>query len=203
MKGMILKDFINIKTQLVYYAAAALVFGAVSVVMNNIYFFCGFMLFISLGSLMSAMAYDEQDRWAKFAVASGVPRRKLVGEKYLLSLFLTIPVMLLGLVVVCLLAEQRTEGIYAVLMYGFLALLMAAFIMPLFFRFGAEKARVFFIVCFLAATAIVTASMGIAEKAGGENFFLLGLIVVSACAAAAFTISYFISLRIYIKKEFN
>lgn len=46
---------------------------------------------------------------------------------------------------------------------------------PLFFRFGAEKARVFFIVCFLAATAIVTASMGIAEKAGGENFFLLGL----------------------------
>ena len=180
MKGMILKDFINIKTQLVYYAAAALVFGAVSVVMNNIYFFCGFMLFISLGSLMSAMAYDEQDRWAKFAVASGVPRRKLVGEKYLLSLFLTIPGMLLGLVVVCLLAEQRTEGIYAVLMYGFLALLMAAFIIPLFFRFGAEKARVFFIVCFLAATAIVTASMGIAEKAGGENFFLLGLIVVYA-----------------------
>ncbi|MFR6055167.1 MAG: ABC-2 transporter permease [Eubacteriales bacterium] len=110
MKGMILKDFINIKTQLVYYAAAALVFGAVSVVMNNIYFFCGFMLFISLGSLMSAMAYDEQDRWAKFAVASGVPRRKLVGEKYLLSLFLTIPVMLLGLVVVCLLAEQGRRG---------------------------------------------------------------------------------------------
>ncbi|MFR6055168.1 MAG: ABC-2 transporter permease [Eubacteriales bacterium] len=88
-------------------------------------------------------------------------------------------------------------------MYGFLAFLMAAFIIPLFFRFGAEKARVFFIVCFLAATAIVTASMGIAEKAGGENFFLLGLIVVSACAAAAFTISYFISLRIYVKKEFN
>ena len=116
---------------------------------------------------------------------------------------MTIPVMLLGLVVVCLLAEQRTEGIYAVLMYGFLALLMAAFIIPLFFRFGAEKARVFFIVCFLAATAIVTASMGIAEKAGGENFFLLGLIVVSACAASAFTISYFISLRIYVKKEFN
>ena len=45
MKGLLLKDFYNVKNLILYYALVAAVFAVVSVVSSNIYFFCGFMIF--------------------------------------------------------------------------------------------------------------------------------------------------------------
>ncbi len=201
MKGLLYKDFLNIKSQLIYYAAAVLVFIAVSYFQKNIYFFCGFMLFVSLGALMSAMTYDQQDGWSKFAVASGVPKAKLVGEKYLLSLLLTVPVMLLGVASSCFL-KNKGEGVCAVMTYGMLAFIMTAFIIPLFFKYGSEMARVFFIGGFLVAVMLFAATMGLADKFGAENFYLLSVTISAFCAAIAFTVSYFTSLKIFKNKDF-
>ena len=45
MKGMIYKDLLNIKTQIIYYSAAIAAITIVSLFQNNIYFFCGFICF--------------------------------------------------------------------------------------------------------------------------------------------------------------
>ena len=39
MKGLLLKDFYNVKNLILYYALVAAVFAVVSVVSSNIYFF--------------------------------------------------------------------------------------------------------------------------------------------------------------------
>ena len=203
MKGMIYKDLLNIKTQIIYYSAAIAAITVVSLFQNNIYFFCGFILFVSLGSLMSAMTYDQQDGWNRFAIASGVPKSKLVSEKYLLSLLLTLSVMVLGVVIACVMTEAKGESVFAVLTYGMLAFIMASFIIPLFIKYGSEKARLFFIGCFLIAVMLFAGSVGLADKFGAGNFYLISVIITSICAATAFFISYFVSLSIFKNKDFT
>lgn len=80
MKGRFYKDLLNLKTHFFYYALEIAVFAAVSYFMENVYFFCGLMIFLSVSATISNMQCDEVDGFEKFAVLSGISKKKLVGE---------------------------------------------------------------------------------------------------------------------------
>ena len=110
--------------------------------------------------------------------------------------------MVLGVVIACVMTEAKGESVFAVLTYGMLAFIMASFIIPLFIKYGSEKAR-FFIGCFLIAVMLFAGSVGLADKFGAGNFYLISVIITSICAATAFFISYFVSLSIFKNKDFT
>ena len=91
MKGTFLKDVINLKGQLLYYAVVIAVFFAVGAVSGNIYFYAGVSMFCGVVAPLSAIAYDEKDNWDKFALASGVTRNQLAVSRYLLGLIIFLP----------------------------------------------------------------------------------------------------------------
>lgn len=62
MAGIFLKDFKNIRGQLVYYFVVFAVLAAVSLVTRNIYFMGG-VSFLGVSFPLSAFAADEKDRW--------------------------------------------------------------------------------------------------------------------------------------------
>ena len=98
MKGLLLKDFYNVKNLISYYALVAAVFAVVSVVSSNIYFFCGFMIFISVGLVSSTISYDAQDKWDRYALSSGVSRRTAVLSKYVFTVVTILCSLALGLI---------------------------------------------------------------------------------------------------------
>lgn len=91
MFGVMLKDIKNVRGQLLYYAAVVAVFFAIGIILKNVYFYMGAIIFVAAVLPISALAYDEKDNWDKFALASGVTRGQLVIARYVLGIVAFVP----------------------------------------------------------------------------------------------------------------
>lgn len=202
MKGLLLKDFYNVKNLILYYALVAAVFAVVSVVSSNIYFFCGFMIFISVGLVSSTISYDAQDKWDRSCLSRRFPTHG-------------------GLVEVCFYSRNHTLFAGARLDFGVGARVSAgggfsagrrlflcgrvkrrhrpALFFP--FRRGKGARHLHDRHCFHRCVD------------GWRHFFVRAvefcragawmLVLLAVLSVAILAISYFVSLRIYRNKEFN
>ena len=162
MKGLLLKDFYNVKNLILYYALVAAVFAVVSVVSSNIYFFCGFMIFISVGLVSSTISYDAQDKWDRYALSSCVSRRTAVLSKYVFTVVTILCSLALGLILALALGYRQAVDFLPVVAYSFAGVLSVGIVLPCFFRFGVEKARVLYMIVFVFTVALMV---------GGISFF--------------------------------
>ena len=64
MKGMLLKDILNIRGQIAYYAVIIAVFFAVAAVTGNLYFYAGISCFCGVAVPLSAVARDARQAGA-------------------------------------------------------------------------------------------------------------------------------------------
>ena len=155
MKGLLLKDFYNVKNLILYYALVAAVFAVVSVVSSNIYFFCGFMIFISVGLVSSTISYDAQDKWDRYALSSGVSRRTAVLSKYVFTVVTILCSLALGLILALALGYRQAVDFLPVVAYSFAGVLSVGIVLPCFFRFGVEKARVIYMIVIVFTVALM------------------------------------------------
>ncbi len=201
MKGTFLKDVINLKGQLLYYAVVIAVFFAVGAVSGNIYFYAGVSIFCGVVAPLSAIAYDEKDNWDKFALASGVTRKELAVSRYALGLAIFLPVWLVSFVFFAFPAFRTAENLYTVLTFGGLGLAVMDVVLPLVFKIGVEKARAAYIVLVVAVMALCVGAASFIGLAGGSAP-LVGAIAALAVGGAGLPVSLCVSLAIYRKKDF-
>lgn len=201
MKGTFLKDVINLKGQLLYYAVVIAVFFAVGAVSGNIYFYAGVSIFCGVVAPLSAIAYDEKDNWDKFALASGVTRKELAVSRYALGLAIFLPVWLVSFVFFVFPAFRTAENLYTVLTFGGLGLAVMDVVLPLVFKIGVEKARAAYIVLVVAVMALCIGAGSFIGLAGGSAP-LVGAIAALAVGGAGLPVSLCVSLAIYRKKDF-
>lgn len=203
MKGLLLKDFYNVKNLILYYALVAAVFAVVSVVSSNIYFFCGFMIFISVGLVSSTISYDAQDKWDRYALSSGVSRRTAVLSKYVFTVVTILCSLALGLILALALGYRQAVDFLPVVAYSFAGVLSVGIILPCFFRFGVEKARVIYMIVIVFTVTLMVGGISLFERLNfaAQAPWMIALFAVLSVAILA--ISYFVSLRIYRNKEFN
>lgn len=203
MKGLLLKDFYNVKNLILYYALVAAVFAVVSVVSSNIYFFCGFMIFISVGLVSSTISYDAQDKWDRYALSSGVSRRTAVLSKYVFTVVSILCSLALGLILALALGYRQAVDFLPVVAYSFAGVLSVGIVLPCFFRFGVEKARVIYMIVIVFTVALMVGGISLFERLNFAAQAPWMLVLLAVLSVAILAISYFVSLRIYRNKEFN
>lgn len=203
MKGLLLKDFYNVKNLILYYALFAAVFAVVSVVSSNIYFFCGFMIFISVGLVSSTISYDAQDKWDRYALSSGVSRRTAVLSKYVFTVVTILCSLALGLILALALGYRQAVDFLPVVAYSFAGVLSVGIVLPCFFRFGVEKARVIYMIVIVFTVALMVGGISLFERLNFAAQAPWMLVLLAVLSVAILAISYFVSLRIYRNKEFN
>ena len=202
MKGLLLKDFYNSRSLLIFYLVLSVFFIIISFLSENIYFLCSLMYMV-VGMVLSTMAYDERDNWDRTAVAYGVPRKTIVQSKYLYMILCFIPAVAVEVVAV-LSARGELKGN---LLHSSIFLFGSAFgvslLMPFLFRFGTEKARVFMMFIFTLLIGITVLSIFLVDywHLSTQVFWLAPLIV--AASVGLVIGSYYLSLRIYRRKELN
>lgn len=208
MRGLIFKDFINMKKQMKTYIMMIVLWAIISVFSESGDFFSGVLLMIPALAVTAAMAYDDRYKWNGYALTMPVTRKDLVASKYVLSfIFITVTAMV-SLIWQLVMGEGISGSLESSAIIAAVAMLINGTAIPIFFYFGSEHGRIVF---FAAAVIIGISSMGIIEEVvmadGSVKHYHVPTageisLLALACAAVVAALSVFVSLRIYGSKEF-
>ena len=220
MTGLILKDFLVMKKILLYYLFLMMVYSLLAFTGTFTYsIISGFAIIMGVMAPMSVFAFDEQARWDKFAASTPVGRQGIVKARYLFSLLL-----LVGGGVLSILASMGVvafgkaevdvwwEPIVVVLVILLLGVALNAVILPVLFKFGAEKSRVISIIIFVVGFGGTFFLLSRLSRKGDLNLDTLGNTLASlppallialpvAVVFVLFWLSSRLSVGIYQKKE--
>lgn len=202
MKALLYKDFLAAKKYLRMLFVMDLIFVAVSIFgSSEAPFLTIFPLVMCAPTVTSLISYDERFHFDRSCEYMPVSRKTQVDEKYLLALGYVAVIFLLcalGVVRRFPAGSDRTLLLTAMLAGG---LLPASLLLPVMFRLGTEKGRVFYYVIYIASLALTYGASGVGVSGGqtqpGPGLFWGALAVL----LALFALSWFLSVRFYQKRE--
>ena len=180
MKGLLIKDILNMKNYMKQLVLVLIFFIAYGIFLKN-GTFVGTMITLMLSmQVITTMSYDEYAKWDKYALTMNINRKDIIISKYI---FFTISIII---------------GI------------LFSIIIPVVFKTGVEKGRIVMMLILFIPAILVGAIVKISEKANITmpspsnleilmKFGVLGLVLLTILAVF---ISYKVSLSIYNKKEF-
>ena len=167
---------------------------------------------------ISTLSYDEYDNGFAFLMTLPFSRKTYVREKYIFTLLAEITAWVISVIfyyVVNMIKGVRIDLLTeapVLLMYLPLLFLMACMMLPIQFRFGAEKSRTayFIVIGGLAVLLFIVfkligsgdGSIDIIETALSFLLSPVGIITVTAIFLILVAVSYLLSVRIMEKKEF-
>ena len=215
MTGLLLKDLLNLKRMTKQYV---LILGAMcvwSVMMKNPSFISMYTVLCTAMMVPSSFTYDEYAQFDKYALTMPLTRRALVKEKYRLLLLLVGGGMALGTMISvfinCFIREDVLELVGTGVVMGSLFLLVYSIIIPLIYKWGAEKARMIMVMVYLGLFGAVYGVVWLVKRgsfslwpAGLSEGQLMAVLVGGALAITlvALAVSYRVSMEIIKRKEY-
>ena len=202
MKGLMKKEFLMLWRASRAFALICVVFIAMSAVsQDNIIFL--FMPIMISGLLPSTLlSYDERCKWQEFSGALPVSRAQLVSAKYLLGLGCMTAILVLTLIVHLIVRRFPPQTLLSMLgaIYG-LSLFISAVSLPMMFKFGVEKGRLWYYATLVLVGGASGASAGVATDFFNEGLpsyvwliFVFGVVI--------YALSWLLAIRFYQKREF-
>lgn len=209
MLGLVKKDLLMIKGNIRQVILFLVVFLVLAFQENNIIVIVP--VFVSMMVFITTFSYDEYNKWNAYAISLPVSRKNIVKAKYVASIILWAIALLVTVVITGIMGlfEQNlnySEMFGMILGCVFSIVLLEAIMFPLIFKFGVEKGRIgLFVGVFAIAGLLGFIFTGIdLENATGfiEIFNKYYYILIPLAAVILLVISYFVSKKIYLKKEF-
>lgn len=215
MNGLLYKDLLNLTPTLKYLVFMALIFCVVFIPLGNelpVY-----IILIMFGALLptTAISFDTAARWDKYAVSLPVTRREIVAARYQLMVGGICVAGVISLIIaVAMVILMPGEGIFLpyfsplMLMVLFVAcgLLLGSIALPLTLKFGVEKMRYIIMVIALTPVVVIFGMSFFADLSGitpTDPVLMPVIIGVLLAVTALFVyVSFWLSVRIYAKKEF-
>lgn len=209
MLGFIKKDLLLIKANLKSVIFILIVFGFLAFQgtfdLNFILPIMSLMLFIS------TFSYDDFNNWNTYACSIPKGRVDVVKAKYLSSFIFAFFTTIVGVLFTLFIASYKNNVDFTYIGSTTLGtcvgiVLMISFIYPIIFKFGSEKGRLltFAFVFGLGAIAGILAKLvdisSILRILTYVNLYWY--IIIPVLSIVLILGSYFISKRIYFKKEF-
>lgn len=163
------------------------------------------MLFIS------TFSYDEYNKWDAYAITLPNGRKTIVKSKYIANLILIALSIIITLLLNCLVGiinnKLEFNNFISTLIGGsFATILIQAIMLPLIFKFGIEKGRILLFVLIFSITGITGIFSKIIKLNIPTNiitfFNTYWFVIIPIILVIAILISYKISEKIYLKKEF-
>ena len=199
MFGLLIKDFFNIRKQIAWYIGMIAVFFVVSLSVRNLTFQRVDRAFGHYFRAAHRARVRGAENWQRFAAASGLGAKTMVAEKYLLGILFALSIRISIFAVFLFCFENGTtwmEFWFPVCMQ----FVILSVVLPLVFRYGVERGRTMTVLFVVVLVALFAAGMGLL----GDRFSLAAPAVGIAAAVTLFLLvgSFFLSLKIYEKKEF-
>lgn len=210
MMGLIKKDVYLSLSMLKSYVVVAAVFALLT--MAGIYDISFFVTYLSVMCIMipvNLFAYDEQARWDKYAAALPAGRAGMVKARYLFTILICFGTLVFALLLQLIVAlftgvqgQERTDLLLSGLLPTAYGIFMNAVLLPLLFKFGSQKGRIYLILALGVGVGVIFGGltglkkMGIPLSALTVPFFALpvaGLLVLMP--------SYLLSKRILFQKD--
>ncbi|EGT4601305.1 ABC-2 transporter permease [Clostridioides difficile] len=211
MKGLILKDLLNLKGNVKFILLFIIMFGFMSSLGDgNVNNFIGVIIVLCTTMIVSTFSYDDLNKWDSYVLTMPINRNDIVLSKYLTMLIFSFTGVLVSLIVSVTIGYfKNTLILNETLLINALILSISvcfgSLILPLIYKFGTERARLLMILCFLVPTLALLVFKSILENISSPISIeiILNTLVYSLpfVAILLFVISYFISSKIYSKKE--
>lgn len=222
MKGLIIKDLLQLKSYFKTLIIFMFIFVCVSLEPQNTSTdgILIIMMILGLGMFgMATFSYDEMAKANKYILTFPLTKKEVVLSKYVLQFLLTITGAILGSILSVIISLVLSKDIpnfidlISIALGGMFGIgLVESIQMPCFYKMGAEKGRIYMFIITVAVAFIAGGIVMFAEKVINnfsidlnsisnvlETFLplvLLGLVLLE------YFISYKISYKIYSKKEF-
>lgn len=210
MKGLILKDLLNLKGNIKFILLFIIMFGFMSSLGDgNVNNFIGVIIVLCTTMIVSTFSYDDLNKWDSYVLTMPINRNDIVLSKYLTMLIFSFIGVLVSLIVSVTIGYfKNTLILNETLLINALILSISvcfgSLILPLIYKFGTERARLLMILCFLVPTLALLVFKSILENISSPISIeiILNTLVYSLpfVAILLFVISYFISSKIYSKK---
>ena len=210
MNSLILKDFISLKS---YSKTLAIIIGFFTIITftnDEPSFLSGMIILIMSMLPITSFSYDQHAKWDLFSQTLPVSRKQLVMSKYVLGIISIIAGAILAIllnVVVLLVKSLEVDVWYLFLansLIALVALLYLSILIPLVYKFGVEKSRLLMIVVLAIPSVLAIGlskagvSIPVLDEITPAILVAIGLVFV----VCVMLISYVISVRIYMKKDF-
>lgn len=210
MMGLIKKDLYMLKNNYKSLVVTFIIYITYSFMFDmNMSFLFPFMIFMLC---LSTFSYDDFNNWDSFAITFPKGRTNIVKSKFITTVVLVIIANLIGFGMELIIATVKNNSINIKdtlsTTFGILVALslMASILYPIIFKFGNEKGRIAMIIVGLAIgglallfTKYIKLDIPVDLIQTVEKF--LPFICIAA-SALFISISYFISKKIYSKREF-
>ena len=205
MKGLLLKDWYQVRTSMkAMYLTVAFVLVIWVFSTSSAYVFPVSYAAVFLGILpINLLAYDQSVGWVEYGRTFPVSKKTLVAEKYLIGLF-------------CAAVSAALNGIFCGIRFwmgkplpampiGLLLgsgaasiLLINGIMLPLYYRFGAEKARMLYMLMFAGMGAALGGGMVLMD-AVPEPGAAIAIVGVLAAVLVLYALSWRLSVQWYGK----
>lgn len=206
MKGLILKDLLNLRSTFKM-LGAMIVFFAVAFLREGNSFVFGIIILMFAMMVVTTISYDDLAKWDAYALTMPVTRKEMVLSKYLVMAILNtlgaVLSLIVGIVGSVIMRQSFDLEILTIIGIIYLvAFIFGSVIIPLIYKFGTEKARLMLFLCALLPTALILLleQFNVPLPTTGNPWIYLILLI--GFSVAGIVLSYLISLKIYTNKEF-
>ncbi len=210
MLGFIKKDLLMIKSNIKIFAILLLIYIVMAFQgQMDLSFLLPFM---SVMIMMSTFSYDSYNKWDAYAISIPDGRKNSVKAKYLATIILIILTTIIITILSFIISYTKTniidfENIVGTIFGSvFATILLQSLIYPAMYKFGPEKARIglmTIIFCIAIVGGLIVKYVDLSQIIKFLNFIgEYWIIVFSTTMISILYISYKISKRVYLKKEF-
>jgi len=159
---------------------------------------------------MTMFAYDNLNKWDRYAMVLPLTDGQVVASRYAVAFGLWLATTILGIVVSVISQSvsktmETTIGntIWGVVTSGLAIAVMLAIIIPLIYKFGAEKGRIIIMVIILLPTVIIQIIKPDVASLLEHRMDMDSISsILAPVALVAIALSFFVSVRIYEKKDY-
>lgn len=212
MRGLILKDFINMKGQAKVYILFIVLWGGMAIMRKSGEYFNMLLIMIPAMTILTAIAYDDRYKWNRYALTMPVTRKDLIVSKYVFSFIFIAGTIILSMMGQTIMGENISYSITATLIIASVVMIINGVSMPIFFYFGTEHGRIVFFAAFalIAVVLMAISNVGFVEEIitadGSVRYHIptmgeLTLILLTV-AFVVTAVSMLISVKIYENKDF-
>lgn len=205
MKGLLLKDFYMAKRYFGWFMLVIAGMLIMSCLVEDMQIFLIYPMIVSNIIPVSLIAYDEHDKWSQYSGTLPYTRAQVVTGKYLVSVCLGVAFFLLSMAVASVRMQMYGQFIMEAWMrIGVIVLILGCLapilMLPVVFKFGAEKGRVIYLVILGVICGVL---MGLDVKGISLSTMhnLWPIVAVLGVMVAMYILSWRISIRFYQKRE--
>lgn len=203
MKGLILKDLLMAKKYCRSYVIIVILFLAISFADRMNFFFVAYPCILCGLIPVTLLAYDERSHWLQYSCTLPYSRKQLVSAKYIVGISVQTAVLILSSAAMAV--KMKTEGSFEISKFLFnvslvfiISSLTASVNLPLMFKLGVEKGRVWYYIMLGFVCVLGVLLSGFLNS---ENYS--GIKVTSSVFPAVFLLTalliYYISWRLAVR----